>query len=162
MKNGHGLCHDTQGNIYFTFEPEQVEERTRCLVRFAPDGTEPVLLGADNTLAHGVPHGLNIPFSLNGAYHSTIEAREITAPCNADVRGDYLLVPDLDGPLVILDRENRVVSVIQVGQLLGSSGFRHPHDAIWLPNGDIAVCTWNPGRLGYWRRLGTEPPRSGA
>ena len=32
-------------------------------------------------------------------------------------------------------------------------GFKHPHDAIWLANGDIAVCTWNPGRLGYWRRL---------
>src|SRR5690349_20201312 len=37
MRNGHGLCHDTQGNIYFTFEPEKVEEQTRSLVRFAPD-----------------------------------------------------------------------------------------------------------------------------
>jgi hypothetical protein len=24
MKNGHGPCHDTEGNIYFTFEPETV------------------------------------------------------------------------------------------------------------------------------------------
>src|SRR5215468_11912639 len=46
MRNGHGLCRDTQGNIYFTFEPEKVEEQTRCLVRFAPDGTNPVLLGS--------------------------------------------------------------------------------------------------------------------
>jgi hypothetical protein len=270
MKNGHGLCHDTQGNIYFTFEPERVEEQTRCLVRFAPDGSAAALLGADNTLAHGVPHGLNIHvgkdgrtvlyhanndatvhkttldgqvlwtqqwgeqmgnykptdavaapegdrlmvadgygssmihvlrsgdgiyggkswggigsshgelncphgitfdprrnllliadrgnkrleyFTLRGAYHSTIEAKEITAPCNADVRGDYILVPDLNGPLVILDKEDKVVSVVEVGKLLGSLGFRHPHDAIWLANGDIAVCTWNPGRLGYWRRL---------
>jgi len=36
---------------------------------------------------------------------------------------------------------------------LGSQGFKHPHDAIWLPNGDIVVCTWNPGRLGYFKRL---------
>jgi hypothetical protein len=270
MKNGHGLCHDSAGNIYFTFEPETVEEKTRCLVRFAPDGTSPVLLGADNALAHGVPHGLNINvdkdgkpvlyhanndatvhkttlngdvlwtqkwlpqmgnykptdavsppnaervlvadgygssmihalktadgvyagkswgglgsahgelncphgitfdtrrnllltadrgnkrleyFTTSGQYHSTIEAKEITAPCNADIWGEYVLVPDLDGPLVILDKENQVISVIEVGKLLGAQGFRHPHDAIWLPNGDIAVCTWNPGRLGYWRRL---------
>ncbi|HWW02000.1 MAG TPA: hypothetical protein VNZ64_20035 [Candidatus Acidoferrum sp.] len=270
MKNGHGLCLDTQGNIFFTFEPEKVEEQTRCLVRFAPDGTAATLLGADNALAHGVPHGLNIHiddaghavlyhanneatvhkttleghilwtqkwspqmgnykptdsvappagdrlfvadgygssmihalkaadgvyagkswgglghehgefncphgitfdprrkllltadrgnkrleyFTLNGFYHSTIEAKEITAPCNADIRGDHVLVPDLDGPLVILDKDNQVVSVIEVGKLLGDRGFRHPHDAIWLANGDIAVCTWNPGRLGYWQRL---------
>jgi hypothetical protein len=62
-------------------------------------------------------------------------------------------VSDLDGPLVILDQDNRVASVIEVGRLLGEHGFRHPHDAIWLPNGDIAVCTWNPGRLAYWRRV---------
>ena len=270
MRNGHGLCLDTQGNIYFTFEPEQVEEQTRCLVRFAPDGTGGELLGPDNRLAHGVPHGLNIHiakdghaslyhanndatvhkttlegqilwtqkwtpqmgnykptdavvppvgdrvvvadgygssmihvlktadgvyagkswgglgaahgelncphgitfdprrellltadrgnkrleyFTLNGFYHSTIQAPEITAPCNADIRGDHVLVPDLDGPLVILDKDNRVVSVIEVGKLLGDHGFRHPHDAIWLASGDIAVCTWNPGRLGYWKRL---------
>ena len=271
MKNGHGLCRDTAGNIYFTFEPEEVREQTRCLARFSPDGAGAVLLGADNALARGVPHGLNIDvekngravlyhanndatvhkttlegevlwtqkwspqmgnykptdavappngerlivadgygssmihvlktadgiyagkswgglgpahgelncphgitydarrgllltadrgnkrleyFTVSGAYHSTIEAKEITAPCNADVWGDYLLVPDLDGPLVILDRDNRPISVIEVGRLLGHLGFRHPHDAIWLANGDIAVCTWNPGRLAYWRRLG--------
>jgi hypothetical protein len=270
MRNGHGLCRDTQGNIYFTFEPEKVEEQTRSLVRFAPDGTGPVLLGSDNALAHGVPHGLNIDvdkdgnsvlyhanndatvhkttldgrilwtqkwgaqmgnykptdavappggdrvliadgygssmihalkssdgiyagkswgglgsahgelncphgitfdtrrkllltadrgnkrleyFTANGLYHSTIEAKEITAPCNADIWGEYVLVPDLDGPLIILDKDNQVISVLEVGKLLGEYGFRHPHDAIWLANGDIAVCTWNPGRLGYWKRL---------
>ena len=270
MRNGHGLCHDSNGKIYFTFEPEKVENTTRCLVRFEPDGTGPQLLGTDNALAHGVPHGLNIHvdkdgspvlyhanndatvhkttldgkvlwtqkwspqmgnykptdavappggekvlvadgygssmihalestdgvyagkswgglgsehgelncphgitydprrkllltadrgnkrleyFTLAGQYHSTIQAPEITAPCNADIRGDYVLVPDLDGPLVILDKDDKVVSVIEVGKLLGAHGFKHPHDAIWLPNGDIAVCTWNPGRLGYWRRL---------
>jgi hypothetical protein len=272
MRHGHGLCLDDAGNIYFTFEPEKLEADTRSLVRFAPDGANPVLLGSDNSLAHGVPHGLNIHsdkdgkpvlyhanndatvhkttlegqilwtqkwsaqmgnykptdaaaspgsdrvvvadgygssmihelktadgvyagkswgglgsahgelncphgitydprrkllltadrgnkrleyFTLAGFYHSTIEAKEITAPCNADIRGEYVLVPDLNGPLVILDKDNQVVSVIEVGKLLGAQGFKHPHDAVWLANGDIAVCTWNPGRLGYWRRLST-------
>jgi hypothetical protein len=270
MKNGHGLCRDPEENIYFTYEPEKVEEQTRSLVRFTPEGANPVMLGADNALAHGVPHGLNIYadqngnavlyhannaatvhkttldgkilwtqkwgpqmgnykptdavappggervviadgygssmihvlksadgvyagkswgglgaahgelncphgitydprrkllltadrgnkrleyFTLSGAYHSTIEAKEITAPCNADIQGEHVLVPDLDGPLIILDKDNVVVSVIEVGKLLGDRGFRHPHDAIWLANGDIAMCTWNPGRLAYWRRV---------
>ena len=269
MRHGHGLCHDADGNIYFTFEPEKVEADTRCLIRYAPDGTNPILLGPDNALAFGAPHGLNIDlhngkpalyhannaatvhkttldgqilwtqkwpaqmgnykptdavappasdrvlvadgygssmihalkasdgvyagkswggvgaghgelncphgitydprrkllltadrgnrrleyFNLNGSYHSSITAKEITAPCNADIRGDFVLVPDLDGPLIILDGDNRVVSVIEVGKLLGAQGFKHPHDAIWLPNGDIAVCTWNPGRIAYWQKL---------
>ena len=270
MKNGHGLCRDRQGNIYFTFEPEKVEAQTRALVRFAPDGTGAVLLGTNNSLAHGVPHGLNIHtekdgsqvlyhanndstvhksrldgevlwtqkwgpqmgnykptdivvaaegdrlivadgygssmvhclrttdgvyagkswgglgsahgelncphgitydprrklllisdrgnkrleyYSTDGIYQSTVEAKELTAPCNADFRGEHALVPDLNGPMGILDKDNNVVSVIEVGKLLGDRGFLHPHDAIWLANGDIAVCMWNPGRIGYWRRL---------
>ncbi len=270
MRHGHGLCHDADGNVYFTYEPEQVHAATRALVRFRPDGTGAVLLGSDNALAKGAPHGLNLQlekdgttvlyhanneatvhktrldgailwtrkwgpemgnykptdavalpgsdrvfiadgygssmlhvmktedgvyagkswggagaahgelncphgitydprrklllaadrgnkrleyFTLNGQYHSTIEAKEIQAPCNADVWGEHLLVPNLDGPVVILDKNNQVVSVIEVGKLLGEQGFKHPHDAIWLPNGDVVVCTWNPGRLGYWRKL---------
>jgi hypothetical protein len=270
MRHGHGLCHDPAGNIYFTYEPEKVELATRCLVRFAPDGTRPELLGSDNTLAFGAPHGLNIHvdaagkahlyhanndatvskttldgatewtqkwppamgnykptdvvvtpdgqrvlvadgygssmvhalntadgiyagkswgglgaahgefncphgitfdprrklllvadrgnhrleyFSPGGIYQGSVETPASKAPCNADFWGDFVLVPDLDGPLVILDKDNQAVSVIEVGKLLGSQGFQHPHDAIWLPNGDIVVCTWNPGRLGYWQRL---------
>lgn len=270
MRNGHGLCHDGQGNIYFTFEPETVDPQTRALIRFQPDGTGAVLLGPDNSLAKGVPHGLNIHvekdgqvvlyhanndatvhkttldgqvlwtqkwspqmgnykptdavahpqggqvmiadgygssmihvlkaadgvyagkswggagedhgelncphgitydprrkllltadrgnkrleyFTLRGCYHSTVTAPEITAPCNADIRGDHVLVPDLNGPVIILDKENQVVSVLEVGKLLGYRGFKHPHDAIWLPNGDIVVCTWNPGAIGYFRRV---------
>lgn len=273
MKHGHGLCHDAAGNIYFTYEAQQIDADTRTLVRFAPDGTNAKLLGSDNTLAQGVPHGLNIfvddqgqahlyhannaatvhkttldgtiewtrkwgpemgnykptdavvppgsqrvfiadgygssmvhalktadgvyagkswgglgpahgefncphgiaydprrqlllvadrgnkrleYYTTNGLYHSTLSVPEIKAPCNADVWGEFVLVPNLDGPLVILNGENKVVSVIEVGQLLGPWGFKHPHDAIWLANGDIVVCTWNPGRLGYWKRLPAE------
>ena len=232
MKNGHGLCRDEQGNIYFTFEPEVVTPETRCLIRFAPDGTGGTLLGTNETLAFGVPHGLNIAiekdgrpvlyhannnatvhkttlegeilwsqkwgpqmgnykptdvvvapggdrvlvadgygssmihalrisdgiyagkswgglgsshgelncphgitydprrkllltadrgnkrleyFHLNGAYESTVEVKELTAPCNADIQGNHVLVPDLNGPVVILDGE-------KPGHLRGGSG----------------------------------------
>ena len=269
VRNAHGLCLDDKGNIYFTFEPEKVEPETRCLVKFSPDGTNPVLLGKDNTLAPGTPHGLTIaseagqgalyhanndgtvhktnlegeiiwtrkwpammgnyhptdiaiipgaPFILvadgygsnmihalkaadgvyagrswggsgkrngelscphaisydprrklalicdrsnqrlqyytsDGFYQSTVQLPEMKAPCNTDFQGDFVLVPNLDGPMLILDKDNQVVSIIEVGKLLGDRGFVHPHDAIWLANGDIAVCTWNPGRIGYWKRL---------
>jgi hypothetical protein len=92
-------------------------------------------------------------YTLSGQYQSTIEAKEITAPCNADIWGDYALIPDLNGPVVILDKDNKVISIIEIGKLLGSQGHKHPHDAIWLANGDVVICTWNPGRLSYWRRL---------
>ena len=77
MRNGHGLCLDSQGNIYFTFEPEQVDEQTRCLVRFSPDGTGAEFLGPDNRLARGVPHGLNIHADKDGhavLYHANNDA----------------------------------------------------------------------------------------
>lgn len=276
MRHGHGLVRDTNGDIYFTYEPEVVEPQTRVLVRFAPDGTGATLLGSDNSLAYGAPHGLNIQvtkdgnrvlyhannaatvhkttldgqviwtqkwpaqmgnykptdvvvppgsdrvlvadgygssmihalktadgvyagkswggtgrshgelscphgitfdprkglllvadrgnkrleyYQPNGIYQSTVEQQEIQAPCNVDIQGDYALVPDLNGPVFILDRENKVISTVEVGKLLGDQGFKHPHDAIWLENGDIAVCTWNPGRIGYFKRLPQESAR---
>lgn len=270
MRHGHGLCLDRQGRIYFTYEADAVEAGTRVLVRFAPDGTAPELLGKDNALAPGTPHGLsyaeeadgqgvlyhannhgtihkttlegevlwtckwpslmgnykptdtavlpggkrvfvadgygsNMIHTLNtadgvyagkswggtgkregelscphaiaydprrelllvcdrsnrrlvyytpdGFLHSIVEEPRMKAPCNTDFRGDLMLVPNLDGPTLIFDRDNRVVAVIEVAETLGGQGFKHPHDAIWLASGDLAICTWNPGRLGYWRRL---------
>lgn len=270
MKNGHGLCRDGQGNIYFCFEPQ--EPQGQVLVRFAPDGTGAVLLG-DTKLAVGVPHGLNIYaeadgtlrlihannaatvhkttldgsilwtqtwspqmgnykptdavvppgsqrlfvadgygshmihalrtkdgvydgkswggkgsdsgefntphgitfdsrkqlllvadrgnkrleyYDLKGKYQGSVQAKEITAPCNVDISGDHALVPNLDGTAVILNGENHAESVLEISKLLGEQGHKHPHDAIWLANGDVVVCTWNPGRLSYWRLL-SEP-----
>lgn len=43
---------------------------------------------------------------------------------------------------------------VDVNALLGTGGtkqgFDHPHDAIFLPNGDFVVATWSPGRIGYF------------
>jgi len=71
------LCRDTDGNIYFTFEPEKVEDSTRVLVRFDPDCSGATLLGSDNALAPGVPHGLNIRVQKEGKavlYHANNDA----------------------------------------------------------------------------------------
>lgn len=99
-------------------------------------------------------------FNLDGTYYSTMADNStvatISQPCNVDIdieRG-LALVPDLDGPVFVLDRENSEVGKVEPLDEVGiDSGFDHPHDAIFFPNGDIAICTWNPGRLGYWRRM---------
>ena len=42
-----------------------------------------------------------------------------------------------------------VVSVVNVSVLLAAQQHKHPHDAVFLANGDMAVATWAPGRLSY-------------
>lgn len=76
-------------------------------------------------------------------------------PCNMRFKhgNGYSIVPDLVGPVGILDERNNLVSTIHVGKLLGHLGHLHPHDALFLENGDIVVATWNPGRISYWKHL---------
>ena len=57
------------------------------------------------------------------------------------------------GQVALLDKDNELVSVIKIDELLGGEGDVHPHDAHWLPNGDVVVSTWLPGRVTYWKRL---------
>ncbi len=38
----------------------------------------------------------------------------------------------------------QVVSVVNVSVLLAAEQHNHPHDAIFLPNGDMLVATWYP------------------
>ena len=51
---------------------------------------------------------------------------------------------------------DEVLYVIDVAGTLGHLGHLHPHDAQMLPNGDVIVATWNPGRLSYWKRVKIE------
>lgn len=62
---------------------------------------------------------------------------------------DMMIVPTLEGYVFIFDKDNNMVSQINVFGLLGT-GYDHPHDAIFLPNGDFVVATWNPGRIAYF------------
>lgn len=76
-----------------------------------------------------------------------------------DGPASHAVVASLDGSVGILDASNRLVASVDVGRLLGALGHQHPHDAIVLANGDLAIATWNPGRLSYWRRLGLDRAR---
>ncbi len=329
LKNAHGLAlSHADGSIYFTYESmdgTKSDPATRALIRYDADGTNPTLLGADNRLAQGVPHGLklsvedgveylyhannvatvtktdmkaNIIWSTNmtrewtntsswpfkptdvlvppgsdqarGRAHASALPRpphpppppsatgpprpgaggggdgygsskvhgfdlrtgnftgfvfggqgsgddpvefncdhgmsydtrveqvvvadranhqlrwldpatqkqvrkhaypESPLPCNAqtslgtELGGDYMIVPDLGEPttgnVYILDASNTIVSTLTVSKLLGRDGSKHPHDAIFLRNGDVAVVCWNPGTITYWKRLPEEADAPG-
>ena len=66
------------------------------------------------------------------------------------------IVPDLSGPVAVLDAQHSVLSVVNVSVLLAAQQHKHPHDATFLANGDMVVATWSPGRLSYWKLLPVE------
>lgn len=120
-------------------------------------GKNPLLAVADRAnrrIQYMDLEGKHVRFSENG----------MRLPCNFDVRGDLLLVPDLDSVLTLLDADNKVV--VQLGDGYPSNlrsapreqfipgKFIHPHDAIFLQNGDILVAEWVPiGRITLLRKL---------
>jgi len=91
----------------------------------------------------------------NVTYESQFTVPELKRPCNLRVASDNktAVVPALEGPVGILNASNQLVSLVDVGGLLGDQGHKYPHDAMLLPSGDLIVATWNPGRLSYWKRL---------
>lgn len=287
LENAHGLAiSHVDGSIYFTYQSKSVEADTRALIRFNADGTGGELLGEDNFLANGVPHGLKLsvedgveylyhanneaivhkttldgkvvwsrdmtkewqntenwpfkptdvlvppgspvayvadgygsskvhafdvktgnytgfvfggrgnatnPVKFNcdhglsydtrvnqivvsdranhqirwiddkGTVLNTVRYPEIPLPCNAQTSngttlgGDYLIVPGLgetvSGIVGIVDSHNKLVSSLEIAKYLGNTGSVHPHDAVFLANGDIAIVCWNPGTITYWKHL---------
>jgi hypothetical protein len=82
-----------------------------------------------------------------------------TLPCNMRMypkQDGRSIVPDLAGPVAVLDNQNVVISVVNVSVLLAAEQHKHPHDAIFLANGDMVVATWAPGRISYWKLLPVE------
>lgn len=102
-------------------------------------------------------------FTLDGR-HIGYVTDGMRKPCHMDIRGDHMLVPDLDSVLTILDRNNKVVTQLGDGNPSNLRGaardqfipgkFIHPHDAMFLHTGDILVAEWVPiGRVTLLRKL---------
>lgn len=120
-------------------------------------GTEPLLVVADRgnrRLQYLTLDGEHVSFVTTG----------IRQPCHLNIRGDLMLVPDLQSVVTLLDADNRVVTQLGDGYpstLRGASRsdflpgkFIHPHDALFLRNGDILVAEWVPiGRITLLRKM---------
>jgi sugar lactone lactonase YvrE len=108
-------------------------------------------------------------FTLDGSHLKTIkDEQQMRMPCNFHTQGEWMVCPDLDSQVCILDRQHRVV--VQLGDGKAENGdvgsrrsqsraqftpgkFITPHDAIFLQDGNILVAEWLPiGRLTLLRR----------
>lgn len=129
-----------------------------------PRGPEPVLVVADRG------NRRLQTFALDGRHLQTIkDETRLRRPCHFDVRGDWMVCPDLDSQVCILDRNYQVVAQLGDGQAAnGKVGSRRsqarsefipgqficPHAAIFLQTGDILVAEWLPiGRITLLRRV---------
>lgn len=120
-------------------------------------GPEPALVVADRS-----NHRLQY-FSLDGKFQKLVTAG-MRQPCHFKLRGDEMLVPDLDSVVTILDKDNQVVAQLGDGNPSNlrdaprsafiPGKFIHPHAANFLHNGDILVAEWVPiGRLTLLRKV---------
>ncbi|MBS1723601.1 MAG: twin-arginine translocation signal domain-containing protein [Armatimonadetes bacterium] len=102
-------------------------------------------------------------FTLDGR-HIRFNTEGMRLPCHFAIRGEEMLVPDLDSVVTVLDSQNK--PIVQLGDGAPSNlrdhprsdfipgKFIHPHDAIFLCNGDILVAEWVPiGRVTLLRRV---------
>lgn len=108
-------------------------------------------------------------FDPNGIYQKEV-SDSMSLPANIDIHGETVLVPDLNGRVVLLNMENKCVAILGDNQaeiladtrkkLRGNPSlwkpgkFYHPHDACFDQAGNIFVCEWvTPGRVTKLRRL---------
>ncbi len=136
LDNAHGICVDNR-----TSPPTLlVTDRTRCCFK---------------------------RFSLRGEYLEKIELPGACV-CRPVIKGDYLYAAVLRSPhmgteatgfVIILNRENKVVSVVGGAEAAyGTDGkllpfyltiklFQHPHDVLVDDEENLYVCQWNSGQV---------------
>ncbi|MCE9558835.1 MAG: 6-bladed beta-propeller [Armatimonadetes bacterium] len=102
-------------------------------------------------------------FSLEGK-HIKFVTEGMRMPCHFSIQGELMVIPDLESVVTIVDKDNKVVVHLGDGKpsnLRGhpkndfiSGKFIHPHDTMFLANGDILVAEWVPqGRVTLLRKV---------
>lgn len=102
-------------------------------------------------------------FSLDGK-HVSFVTEGMRLPCHFSLRKDLMLIPDLESVVTIVDGDNKVVASLGDGRPSDLRGhprsdfipgkFIHPHDAMFLRNGDILVAEWVPiGRVTLLKKV---------
>jgi hypothetical protein len=102
-------------------------------------------------------------FTLDGK-HVRFSTDGMRMPCHFSIRKDWMLVPDLESIVTILDGDNKPAAQLGDGKPSDLRGhprsdfipgkFIHPHDAMFLRNGDILVAEWVPiGRVTLLKKV---------
>ena len=123
-------------------------------------GSTPLLIVADRS-----NHRLQV-FTLEGKFVS--EALEgLRNPCTLNILGDDIIVPDLQGRITILNKENKLIAHLGENSDPKKRGnfnvnpedwkdgeFTAPHGATWDSKGDLYVEDWNKsGRINKMKKV---------
>ena len=106
------------------------------------------------------PKGRLLHYDLNGKFIGEV-VTGLGMPTSVSIQGDYVSVPDLHGRLVILDKSNKVISVVgenpdpKKGRSYNipqdqwvEGAFSGTHGSAWDSDGNLYVQDWNvAGRL---------------
>jgi DNA-binding beta-propeller fold protein YncE len=152
--------YDVKGNFIRTFggsgsEPGQVSQPHGLWVDTRK--SEPLLAVADRANRR-IQY-----FSLDGK-HVSFTSDGMRLPCHFSLRNELMLVPDLESVVTILDADNKPVAQLGDGKPTNLRGkarseflpgkFIHPHDSMFLRNGDILVAEWVPqGRVTLLKKV---------
>jgi len=177
VADGYGSSHVLHYAADGSFLGEIGRPGTGHARRDAPDGDlrTPHSLWVD--LRNGPPalaiadrsnHRIQV-FALDGRHLHTVRDPRLRLPCHCHTQGEWMVCPDLDSQVCILDRAYHVVLQLGDGQAHNGKLFSRrsqsrdqftpgeficPHDAIFLRNGDILVAEWLPiGRITRLRRV---------
>lgn len=106
------------------------------------------------------PNGRLLHYDLDGNFIGEV-ITGLGMPTSVSIQGDYVSVPDLHGRLVILDKANKIISVVgqnpdpKKGRSYGipqdqwvEGAFSGTHGSAWDADGNLYVQDWNvAGRL---------------
>ncbi|WP_254508805.1 hypothetical protein [Anatilimnocola floriformis] len=106
------------------------------------------------------PKGRLVHYDLDGNFLGEV-VTGLGMPTSAAVQGDYVAIPDLSGKLTIIDKENKVISVLgenpdpNKGRNFGikqdqwvEGVFSGTHGAYWDKDGNLYIQDWNTdGRI---------------
>jgi len=96
LLNGHGLCRDSEENLYFTFQPTVVNSTTQALVRFSSELQTATLIG-DPKLSLGTPHGLRIENDKKANKSFLYHANNAATVTKTTLSGEIVWMTDLSG-----------------------------------------------------------------
>jgi DNA-binding beta-propeller fold protein YncE len=131
-------------------------------------GPAPILLVADRANSRILQFGLEGGKMIG----PPIKVEGLKLPCHVHTHGKWLVIPDLDGRIIVIDKDNKQYATFGEQSDPRKRGknpvppnewvdgeFIAPHCAMWDRKGDLYVMDWNSsGRLTKLKHIEPAPP----